>query len=43
MYTVCCDMKISSSLDVYVTNVNLPWEKKDTYIIVGSVFVIKIV
>ena len=33
-----------SRLDVYMTNVNLPWEKKiDIYIPVGSVFAIKIV
>ena len=29
IYIVCCDMKIVSRLDAYVTNVNLPWEKKD--------------
>ena len=29
MYIVCCDMKIASRLDAYVTNVNLPWEKKN--------------
>ena len=37
-------MKMFSRLDVYMTNVNLPWEKKtDIYIPVGSVFAIKIV
>ena len=44
MYTVCCDMIISSRLDAYVTNVNLIQGKKaDTYIIVRLVFAIKIV
>ena len=35
-------MKISSRFDAYLTNVNLPWKKK-THIIVGLVFIIKIV
>ena len=44
MYIACCDMKIASRLDAYVTNVNLPWEKKsDTHISVGSVFAFKVV
>ena len=44
MYIVCCDMKITSRLDAYVTNVNLPWEKKtDEHISVGSVFAFKII
>jgi WD40 repeat protein len=44
MYIVCCDMKIASRLDAYVTNVNLPWEKKtDAHISVGSVFAFKVV
>ena len=39
LYIVCCDMKIASRIDAYVTNVNLPWEKKtDAHISVGSVF-----
>ena len=44
MYIVCCDMKIASRLDAYVTNVNLPWEKKtDAHISVGSVFAFKVI
>ena len=44
MYIVCCDMKIASRLDAYVTNVNLPWEKKtEAHISVGSVFAFKVV
>jgi WD40 repeat protein len=44
MYIVCCDMKIASRLDAYVTNVNLPWEKKtQAHISVGSVFAFKVV
>ena len=27
MYIACCDMKIASRLDAYVTNINLPLEK----------------
>ena len=43
LYIVCCDMKIASRLDAYVTNVNLPWEKKtDAHISVGSVFAFKV-
>ena len=44
MYIVCCDMKIASRLDAYVTNVNLPWEKKtQAHISVGSVFAFKVI
>ena len=44
MYIVCCDMKIASRLDAYVTNVNLPWEKKtEEHISVGSVFAYKVI
>ena len=43
LYIVCCDMKIASRIDAYVTNVNLPWEKKtDAHISVGSVFAFKV-
>ena len=36
-------MKIASRIDAYVTNVNLPWEKKtDAHISVGSVFAFKV-
>ena len=44
IYIACCDMKIASRLDAYVTNVNLPWEKKtDAHISVGSVFAFRVV
>ena len=44
MFIVCCDMKIASRLDAYVTNVNLPWEKKgDAHISVGSVFAFRVI
>ena len=44
IYIVCCDMKIASRIDAYVTNVNLPWEKKtDAHISVGSVFAFKVI
>ena len=37
-------MKIASRLDAYVTNVNLPWEKKtEAHISVGSVFAFKVI
>ena len=44
IYIACCDMKIASRIDAYVTNVNLPWEKKtDAHISVGSVFAFKVI
>ena len=44
IYIVCCDMKIANRIDAYVTNVNLPWEKKtDAHISVGSVFAFKVI
>ena len=44
LYIVCCDMKIASRIDAYVTNVNLPWEKKtDAHISGGSVFAFKVI
>jgi hypothetical protein len=39
IFIVCCDMNIASRVDAYITNVNLPWEKKtDSHISVGAVF-----
>lgn len=39
VFVVCCDMNIASRVDAYITNVNLPWEKKtDAHISVGAVF-----
>ena len=44
IFIVCCDMKIASRIDAYVTNVNLPWEKKtNSHISVGSVFAFKVI
>ncbi len=38
----CSDMNIASRVDAYITNVNLPWEKKtDAHISVGAVFAYK--
>ena len=43
LFLVCCDMKITSRVDAYITNVNLPWEKKDgKHISVGAVFAFKV-
>ena len=43
MFLVCADMNIASRLDAYVTNFNLPWEKKtDAHISVGAVFSFKV-
>lgn len=43
MFLVCSDMNIASRLDAYVTNFNLPWEKKtDAHISVGAVFSFKV-
>lgn len=44
LYVVCCDMNITSRVDAYITNVNLPWEKKtDSHISVGAVFAFKVI
>ena len=43
LFLVCCDMNITSRVDAYITNVNLPWEKKtDQHISVGAVFAFKV-
>ena len=43
MLLACSDMNIASRLDAYVTNFNLPWEKKtDAHISVGAVFAFKV-
>ena len=43
MFIACSDMNIASRLDAYLTNVNLPWEKKtDAHISVGAIFAYKI-
>jgi hypothetical protein len=43
MFVACCDMNIASRLDAYLTNVNLPWEKKtDAHISVGAVYAFKV-
>ena len=44
LFLVCCDMNIASRVDAYITNVNLPWEKKtDQHISVGAVFAFKVI
>ena len=41
---VCSDMNISSRIDAYITNVNLPWEEKtDAHISVGAFFAFKVI
>ena len=43
LFVVCCDMNIASRVDAYITNVNLPWEKKtDAHISVGAAFAFKV-
>jgi hypothetical protein len=43
LFIACSDMNITSRVDAYITNVNLPWEKKtDSHISVGAVFVYKV-
>ena len=43
IFIICCDMNIASRVDAYLSNVNLPWEKKtDAHITVGAVFAFKI-
>ena len=42
LFIVCCDMNITSRVDAYITNINLPWEAKtDQHISVGAVFAFK--
>jgi len=41
-FIACSDMHIASRIDAYITNVNLPWEKKsDSHITVGALFAYK--
>lgn len=43
MFIATCDMELISRFDAYLTNVNLPWEKKsDAHISVGAVFAYKV-
>ena len=44
LFVVCCDMNIASRVDAYITNVNLPWEKKtNSHISVGATFAFKVI
>ena len=44
LFIVCCDMKITSRVDAYITNTNLPWEKKtNEHISVGALFTYKVI
>jgi WD40 repeat protein len=44
LFLVCCDMNITSRVDAYITNVNLPWEKNTgEHISVGAVFAFKVI
>ena len=44
LFLVCCDMNITSRVDAYITNVNLPWEKKTgEHISVGATFAFKVI
>lgn len=44
LFVVCCDMSISSRVDAYITNVNLPWEKKtDAHISVGAAMAFRVI
>jgi len=43
LFLACSDMNISSRMDAYVTNFNLPWEKKtDAHITVGALLAYKV-
>lgn len=43
MLIATCDMELISRFDAYLTNVNLPWEKKtEAHISVGAVFAYKV-
>jgi hypothetical protein len=43
IFMACSDMNLVSRVDAYVTNVNLPWEKKtDAHISVGAAFAYRV-
>ena len=43
LFIVCCDMNITSRVDAYITNTNLPWEKKtNEHISVGALFAYRV-
>ena len=43
LFIVCCDMNITSRVDAYITNANLPWEKKtNEHISVGALFAYRV-
>ena len=41
LFIACSDMKLTSRVDSYITNVNLPWEKDMGHISVGAVMVFR--
>ena len=44
LFIVCCDMNITSRVDAYITNTNLPWEKKtDDHVSVGAALAFKVI
>ena len=44
LFVACCDMNISSRVDAYITNVNLPWEKKiEEHITVGALYAFRVI
>lgn len=44
IFLVCGDMDISSRIDAYITNINLPWEAKaKTHISVGAFFSFRVI
>ena len=43
MFIICSDMSLTSRVDAYISNVNLPWENKtESHISVGGFFAYKI-
>ena len=42
IFIICSDMNITSRMDAYITNVNLPWEQKtESHISIGGFFAYK--
>ena len=44
LFVICSDTNLTSRMDAYITNLNLPWEQKnDTHISVGCFFAFKVI
>ena len=44
LFVICSDMNLTSRVDAYITNINLPWEQKEeSHIAVGAFFAFKVI